>query len=43
MHTHNDLGMATVNAIAGVMGGATHVGVTVNGLEKGLEMLLLKK
>lgn len=32
MHTHNDLGMATANAIAGVMGGATYVGVTVNGL-----------
>ena len=32
MHTHNDFGMATANAIAGVIGGATHVGVTVNGL-----------
>ena len=32
MHTHNDFGMATANAIGGVMGGATHVGVTVNGL-----------
>lgn len=32
MHTHNDFGMATANAIAGVMGGANHVGVTVNGL-----------
>lgn len=32
MHTHNDLGMATANAIAGVMAGATHLGVTVNGL-----------
>ena len=32
MHTHNDFGMATANAIAGVMGGASHVGVTVNGL-----------
>jgi homocitrate synthase NifV len=32
MHTHNDFGMATANALAGVMGGATHVGVTVNGL-----------
>lgn len=32
MHTHNDFGMATANAIAGVLGGATHVGVTVNGL-----------
>ncbi|WP_026894950.1 homocitrate synthase [Clostridiisalibacter paucivorans] len=32
MHTHNDLGMATANAIAGVMAGANYVGVTVNGL-----------
>ena len=27
-----DFGMATANAIAGLMGGANHVGVTVNGL-----------
>lgn len=32
MHTHDDFGMATANAIAGVLGGANHVGVTVNGL-----------
>lgn len=32
MHTHNDLGMATANAIAGAMAGATYLGVTVNGL-----------
>ena len=32
MHTHNDFGMATSNAIAGILGGASHVGVTVNGL-----------
>lgn len=32
MHTHNDFGMATANAIAGVLAGATHIGVTVNGL-----------
>jgi len=32
MHTHNDFGMATANALAGVKGGATMVGVTVNGL-----------
>lgn len=32
MHTHNDFGMATANAIAGVRGGASHVGLTVNGL-----------
>lgn len=32
MHTHNDFGMATANAIAGILAGASHVGVTVNGL-----------
>lgn len=32
MHTHNDFGMATANAIAGVRAGASHVGLTVNGL-----------
>lgn len=32
MHTHNDFGMATANALAGVRAGATFVGVTVNGL-----------
>lgn len=32
MHTHNDFGMATANAIAGLRGGANYVGVTVNGL-----------
>jgi len=32
MHTHNDFGMATANALAGVYAGANHVGVTVNGL-----------
>jgi homocitrate synthase NifV len=32
MHTHNDFGMATANAIAGVNAGANYVGVTVNGL-----------
>jgi homocitrate synthase NifV len=32
MHTHNDFGMATANAVAGIMAGATYVGVTVNGL-----------
>ena len=32
MHTHNDFGMATANALAGLHGGASHVGVTVNGL-----------
>lgn len=32
MHTHNDFGMATANAIGGIMAGASHVGVTVNGL-----------
>ncbi|MFZ5639966.1 MAG: homocitrate synthase [Bacillota bacterium] len=32
MHTHNDFGMATANALAGVKAGASHVGVTVIGL-----------
>jgi len=32
MHTHNDLGMATANAIAGGLAGANYLGVTVNGL-----------
>ena len=32
MHTHNDFGMATANALAGVAAGASYVGVTVNGL-----------
>ncbi|MGE5372529.1 MAG: homocitrate synthase [Solirubrobacterales bacterium] len=32
MHTHNDFGMATANAVAGVYAGAKYVGVTVNGL-----------
>ncbi len=32
MHTHNDFGMATANALAGVKAGARFVGVTVNGL-----------
>lgn len=32
MHTHNDFGMATANAIAGIVGGANYIGVTVNGL-----------
>jgi len=32
MHTHNDFGMATANALAGVKAGANWVGVTVIGL-----------
>ncbi len=32
MHTHNDFGMATANALAGIYGGANYVGVTINGL-----------
>lgn len=32
MHTHNDFGMATANALAGVRAGAKYVGVTVIGL-----------
>jgi homocitrate synthase NifV len=32
IHTHNDLGMATANAIAGIKAGAKFVSTTVNGL-----------
>lgn len=32
MHTHNDLGLATANALAGIQAGATSVNTTVNGL-----------
>jgi len=32
VHTHNDLGMATANAIAGLKAGARYVNTTVNGL-----------
>src|SRR5659263_118082 len=32
MHTHNDFGMATANAIAGIKAGAHYVNTTVNGL-----------
>lgn len=32
VHTHNDLGMATANALAGVRAGAKFVNTTVNGL-----------
>jgi len=31
MHTHNDLGLATANALAGIKAGATSVNTTVNG------------
>jgi homocitrate synthase NifV len=32
IHPHNDFGMATANALAGIRGGATYVSTTVNGL-----------
>jgi len=32
MHTHNDFGMATANAMAGIKAGAKYVNTTVNGL-----------
>jgi homocitrate synthase NifV len=32
IHAHDDLGLATANSLAAVMGGATHVSTTVNGL-----------
>jgi len=32
VHMHNDFGLATANTLAGIMAGAQHVHVTVNGL-----------
>ncbi len=32
VHCHNDLGMATANSLAGVLGGATQIECTLNGL-----------
>lgn len=32
MHAHDDLGLATANTLAAVMGGATHANTTVHGL-----------
>jgi homocitrate synthase NifV len=32
IHAHDDLGLATANSLAAVMGGATHVNTTVDGL-----------
>ncbi|MFK4754582.1 MULTISPECIES: homocitrate synthase [Oceanospirillaceae] len=32
MHAHDDYGLATANTLAAVMGGATHINTTVNGL-----------
>lgn len=32
MHMHDDFGMAVANTLAGIRAGATHAGVTVNGL-----------
>ncbi|ESA34612.1 homocitrate synthase [Leptolyngbya sp. Heron Island J] len=32
MHTHNDLGLATANALAGIRAGASSINTTVNGL-----------
>ncbi|MAR89758.1 MAG: homocitrate synthase [Pseudomonadales bacterium] len=32
MHAHDDFGLATANTLAAVMGGATHINTTVNGL-----------
>lgn len=32
IHAHDDLGMATANSHAAILGGATHVNTTVNGL-----------
>ncbi len=32
VHAHDDLGLATANSLAAIVGGATHVNTTVNGL-----------
>ncbi|MGZ8408361.1 MAG: homocitrate synthase [Hyphomicrobium sp.] len=32
IHAHDDLGLATANSLAAIIGGATHVSTTVNGL-----------
>lgn len=32
IHAHNDLGLATANTIAAILGGATHASTTANGL-----------
>jgi homocitrate synthase NifV len=32
MHAHDDLGLATANTLAAILGGATHVNTTVHGL-----------
>ncbi|MAD47681.1 MAG: homocitrate synthase [Oceanospirillaceae bacterium] len=32
MHAHDDYGLATANTLAAVLGGATHINTTVNGL-----------
>ncbi len=32
IHTHNDFGLATANALAGIKGGAVYASVTVNGI-----------
>ncbi len=32
MHAHDDLGLATANTLAAILGGASHVNTTVNGL-----------
>ncbi|GAB3467165.1 homocitrate synthase [Azotobacter salinestris] len=32
VHAHDDFGLATANTLAAVMGGATHINTTVNGL-----------
>lgn len=31
-HCHNDLGLATANTLAGILGGAMQVEVTINGI-----------
>ena len=40
VHCHNDLGMATANSLAGIIGGARQIECTVNGLGETADALL---
>ena len=43
VHCHNDLGPATANALAGVLGGARQIECTVNGIGERAGNTALKK
>ena len=38
VHCHNDLGLATANTLSGIQNGARQIEVTMNGIEKELEI-----